>query len=261
LSAVWGGSQIETNLYDGPALLHTATGGSTPFKLNLNFGDVGHTCIIGPTGAGKSVLLAAIATAFSKYRSPAGHWAQVYFFDKERSSRISTLGVGGEFYDLAAADSPLAFQPLARIDDESERNWAIEWVQALLKQEVKDPTFMTPDRKAALWNALGRLSQSPPKDRTMTGLKTLVQDKDIKAALAPYTVDGPYGKSLDAEGDTLGYSRCPVFDMHEPPKSPPPTPSVWTASTQSHRSHARLDLPIPSIGPAFRSGTDAPHFG
>ena len=221
LSAVWGGAPSETNLYGGPALLHTITGGSTPFKLNLNFGDVGHTCIIGPTGSGKSVLLAALAAAFAKYRSPAGHWAQVYLFDKERSSRITTLGVGGEFYDLAASDSFLAFQPLARIDEESERNWAIEWVQALLKQEVKDPTFLTPDKKAVLWNALGRLSQSPPKDRTMTGLKTLVQDKDIKAALTPYTVDGPYGQLLDAESDTLGYGRWQVFEMHELTKSYP----------------------------------------
>ena len=70
------------------------TGGSTPFKFNLNFGDVGHACIIGPTGAGKSVLLAAIATAFSKYRAPSGEFSQVYFFDKERSSRITTLGGG-----------------------------------------------------------------------------------------------------------------------------------------------------------------------
>src|SRR5450631_1212750 len=221
LSAVWGGSPVETNLYGGPALLHTTTGGSTPFKLNLNVGDVGHTCIIGPTGSGKSVLLAALATAFSKYRAPSGEWAQVYFFDKERSSRITTLGVGGEFYDLAAADSPLAFQPLARIDEESERHWAIEWVQAVLTHEVKNPTFLTPDRKAALWNALGRLSQSPPKDRTITGLKTLVQDKEIKAALAPYTIDGPYGRLLDAESDTLGYGRWQVFEMHELTKSCP----------------------------------------
>jgi type IV secretion system protein VirB4 len=94
-------------------------------------------------------------------------------------------------------------------------------VQALLKQEVKNPTFMTPERKAVLWNALGRLSQSPPKDRTITGLKTLVQDKDIKAALAPYTVDGPYGRLLDAENDTLGYGRWQVFEMHELTKSYP----------------------------------------
>src|SRR5450631_2039864 len=221
LSAVWGGAPTETNLYNGPPLLHTVTGGSTPFKFNLNFGDVGHTCIIGPTGAGKSVLLAALATAFTKYRSADGAWAQVYLFDKERSSRITTLGVGGDFYDLAAEDSPLAFQPFARIDEEAERNWAVEWVQALLKQEVKNPTFMTPEKKAALWNALVRLGQSAPKDRTITGLKTLVQDKGIKEALAPYTIDGPYGKLLDAESDTLGYGRWQVFEMHELTKSYP----------------------------------------
>ena len=221
LSAVWGGAMSESNLYGGPPLLHTITGGSTPFKLNLNFGDVGHTCIIGPTGAGKSVLLATLATAFAKYRSPEGAWAQVYFFDKERSSRITTLGVGGDFYDLAADDSPLAFQPFARIDEEPERNWAIEWVQALLKQEVKSPTFITPEKKAALWNAIVRLGQSAPKDRTITGLKTLVQDKAIKEALAPYTIDGPYGRLLDAESDTLGYGRWQVFEMHELTKTYP----------------------------------------
>jgi len=221
LSAVWGGAEVETNLYRGPPLLHTLTGGSTPFKLNLNFGDVGHTCIVGPTGAGKSVLLAALATAFSKYQSPTGEWAQVYFFDKERSSRITTLGVGGDFYDLAGDDSPLAFQPLARIDEEAERNWAIEWLLALLKHEVKRADFVTPDKKAALWNALTRLAQSPPKDRTILGLKTLVQDKEIKDALGPYTIDGPYGRLLDAEADTLGYGRWQVFEMHELTKNYP----------------------------------------
>jgi type IV secretion system protein TrbE len=192
LSAVWGGADHESNLYNGPPLLHTVTGGSTPFKLNLNFGDVGHTCIIGPTGAGKSVLLAALATAFAKYQSPAGDWAQVYVFDKERSSRVTTLGVGGDFHDLA-----------------------------LLKHEVKSPTFMTPEKKAAVWSALLRLGQSPPKDRTITGLRTLVQDKEIKDALGPYTIDGPYGSLLDAESDTLGYARWQVFEMHELTKSYP----------------------------------------
>ena len=81
----------------------------------------------------------------------------MYVFDKERSSRITTLGVGGNFHDLAADDSPLSFQPFARIDEEAERNWAIEWVLALLKHEVKAVGFMTPEKKAALWNALTRL--------------------------------------------------------------------------------------------------------
>jgi len=162
-----------------------------------------------------------LATAFAKYQSPSGDWAQVYLFDKERSSRITTLGVGGDFYDLAGEGSTLAFQPLGRVDEEAERNWAIEWLQALLKHEVKRPDFVTPEKKAALWNALTRLGQSPPKDRTMLGLKTLVQDKEIKDALGPYTVDGPYGNLLDAESDNLGYGRWQVFEMHELTKSYP----------------------------------------
>lgn len=221
LSAVWGGEARESNLYDGPPLLHTVTGGSTPFKFNLNYGDVGHTCIIGPTGAGKSVLLAAIATAFSKYRAPSGEFSQVYFFDKERSSRITTLGVGGDFYDLAAQGGALAFQPLARIDEEAERNWAMEWLQALLRHETRLPTFVTPERKAALWNALSRLAASPNQERTLTGLRTLVQDKAIKDALGSYSVDGPYGRLLDAETETLSLGRWQVFEMHELMKSYP----------------------------------------
>ena len=48
-----------------------------------------------------------------------------------------------------------------------------------------------------------------------------MQDKEIKDALTPYTVDGPYGRLLDAEGDTLGYARWQVFEMHEPTRSYP----------------------------------------
>jgi type IV secretion system protein VirB4 len=221
LSAVWGGESTESNLYNGPPLLHTVTGGSTPFKLNLNYGDVGHTCIIGPTGSGKSVLLAALAVAFSKYQSPSGEFAQIYIFDKERSSRITTLGVGGDFYDLAAEEGALAFQPLARIDEEAERNWAIEWLQALLRHETKVATFVTPEKKTALWQALTRLAASPAAERTLTGLRTLVQDKALKQALAPYCLDGPYGRLLDAEGDTLNDGRWQVFEMHELMKSYP----------------------------------------
>ena len=214
LCAVWAGEGTERNLYDGPPLLHTVTGGSTQFKLNLNYGDVGHTLIVGPTGAGKSVLLAALAAAWRKYQSPSGDWAQVYVFDKERSSRITTLGVGGEFYDLAA-EGGLSFQPLAHIDQESERAWAFEWICALLRHETQLDTFITPERKSVLWKALHDLTASPREQRTITGLKTILQDKTLKEALNPYTVDGQYGRLLDADADTLGYGVWQVFEMHE----------------------------------------------
>ena len=48
------------------------TEGSTPFRFSLHVGDVGHTLVVGPTGAGKSVLLALMALQFRRYPERAG---------------------------------------------------------------------------------------------------------------------------------------------------------------------------------------------
>jgi type IV secretion system protein VirB4 len=57
LSAVWAGPERDEHLGASP-LLFAKTEGSTPFRFSLHVGDVGHTLVVGPTGAGKSVLLA-----------------------------------------------------------------------------------------------------------------------------------------------------------------------------------------------------------
>ncbi len=48
-----------------------------------------------------------------------------------RSIRATVLGLGGEHYDLGI-DGAIAFQPLARIDQDGYRAWAAEWVEGLL---------------------------------------------------------------------------------------------------------------------------------
>ena len=73
----------------------TETRGSTPFRLDLHVGDVGHTLIVGPTGAGKSVLLALLALQFRRFIG-----AQVIIFDRGRSARAATLAMGGESVEL-----------------------------------------------------------------------------------------------------------------------------------------------------------------
>jgi type IV secretory pathway VirB4 component len=74
------------------------TEGSTPFRFSLHVGDVGHTLIVGPTGAGKSVLLALMAMQFRRYDR-----AQVFAFDFGGSIRAAALACGGDWQDLGGA--------------------------------------------------------------------------------------------------------------------------------------------------------------
>jgi hypothetical protein len=69
LSAVWAGPERDEH-FARPRSSMRKTEGSTPFRFSLHVGDVGHTLIVGPTGAGKSVLLALMALQFRRYAAP-----------------------------------------------------------------------------------------------------------------------------------------------------------------------------------------------
>jgi len=202
LSSVWAGPRRNEHL-DGPALFHAETSGSTPFRFSTHVGDVGHTLIVGPTGAGKSVLLSLMAMQFRRYPG-----AQVYLFDKGNSARAAVLGLGGSHHDLGL-DGGLAFQPLRDIDDPSERSWAADWLHSLLEHEG---VALTPDIKETIWSALTNLASAPERERTLTGLSVLLQSNALKSALQGYTLEGPYGRLLDAAEDKLALAKVQCFE-------------------------------------------------
>src|SRR6266852_3334631 len=208
LSAVWAGPERNEHL-DGPPLLFAKTDGATPFRLSLHVGDVGHTLVVGPTGAGKSVLLALLALQFRRY---AG--ARVFAFDFGGSIRAAALAMGGDWHDLGGALSddamePVALQPLAAIDDAGERAWAAQWVAVILAREG---VTVTPGAKEHLWSALGSLASAPLAERTLIGLSVLLQSSALKQALQPYCVGGPWGRLLDAEAEHLGETSVQAFE-------------------------------------------------
>jgi type IV secretion system protein VirB4 len=208
LSAVWAGPERDDHL-DAPPLFFARTEGATPFRFSLHVGDVGHTLVIGPTGSGKSVLLALMALQFRRY---AG--AQVFAFDFGGSIRAAALAMGGDWHDLGGALSddaaePVALQPLALIDDTVERSWAACWIADMLAREG---VTVTPEVKDHLWSALSSLASAPVGERTLTGLVVLLQSLEIKRALQPYCLGGPFGRLLDAEIEDLGAARVQVFE-------------------------------------------------
>ncbi|MEK9212939.1 conjugal transfer protein TrbE [Sphingomonas sp. 2378] len=208
LSAVWAGPERDEH-FDAPPLLYGRTEGSTPFRLSLHVGDVGHTLVVGPTGAGKSVLLALMALQFRRY---AG--AQVFAFDFGGSIRAAALAMGGDWHDLGGgltegSDASVSLQPLARIEQTAERAWAADWLVAILTREGVP---ITPEVKEHLWTALSSLASAPVEERTITGLAVLLQSNDLKQALRPYCVGGAYGRLLDAEAEHLGSATVQAFE-------------------------------------------------
>ena len=203
ISSVWAGPHWNNHL-DQPPLLYAATRGSTPFRLNLHVGDVGHTTIIGPTGSGKSVLLAMLALQFRRYEQ-----SQIFIFDKGRSARAAALMMGGTTLDLSIG-SGLAFQPLSDIDDAATRAFVRDWTLGLIAHEgiTTDPAV-----KDQVWTALTSLASAPKGERTLTGLSLLLQSNQLRQALQPYTLEGPWGNLLDGKEDRLSFADVMHFEL------------------------------------------------
>jgi type IV secretion system protein TrbE len=230
LSSVWAGPARDAHL-GGPPLLFAETGGSTPFRLSTHVGDVGHSLLVGPTGAGKSVLLALLALQFRRYPG-----ARVFIFDKGWSARAAVLAMGGTHHELGGGVAALAFQPLRRIHEAGDRSWAAEWLTGLIEHERQ---AVTPEIKDMIWSALLSLATAPPEERTLTGLSLLLQSNKLKAALQPYTLEGPFGALLDAAQDRLALADVHCFETETLMGRPGVVPPVL--SYLFHRLEERFD--------------------
>jgi type IV secretion system protein TrbE len=215
ITSVWPGLEHNPSPFfpaESPALIWTTSSagsegaGSTPFRVNLHDSDVGHSLIIGGTGAGKSTLMGFLCAQFLRYPN-----AQCFIFDKGMSAKLMCDAVGGQHYDIQPGDARLQFQPLAKLDRPGERAWALDWVETLFTLQKID---ITPTRRNSIERALEMVADMPRGDRTITSLMMQLQDTDLRAALAPYTGEGVYGYLLDAHQDGLTDGSFQVFEMH-----------------------------------------------
>lgn len=206
ISAVWAGEKKNPSCLmppNSPPLLYAATQGGVPYRLNLHDYDVGHTLLIGPTGAGKSVSLALFVAQWFRYPN-----ARVFAFDKGHSLYGLCKAAGGRFYDIG--EGGLSFQPLRDIDDEAEFGWGQEWVETVLRMQRVD---IGPRERNTIHRALQQLATAPRERRTLTELEANLQDEKLKAGLEPYVIDGVLGGLLDSRNDGLTTARFVVCEM------------------------------------------------
>jgi type IV secretion/conjugal transfer VirB4 family ATPase len=219
ISAVWAGPTHDTHL-KAPPLMIAETSGATPFRLALHVGDVGHTMIVGPTGAGKSALLSFMALQWLRYPQ-----AKVIFFDKGRSARAATHVADGRWHALGPGGA-FALQPLARIDETAERARAAEWISETV---AAAGIQITPKHREEIWAALGSLGEAPRAQRTLSIFSALCQARDITAALEPFTLKGPHGCLLDADQAPEALSFFETFETEDLMATPSAVGPVLTA--------------------------------
>ena len=213
LASVWPGAHYNPSpLYreKSPPLLHAATSGATPFRLNLHVSDVGHTLIFGPTGAGKSTLLALIAAQFRRYPK-----SSIVAFDKGRSlfPLVSAIP-SGHHYELAGENDRTGLCPLQFLETQHDAAWAEEWLATCYQLQSRNGVPPTPRQREEIHRAI-RLMKESEHGRSLTDFLATVQDNELRDALKHYTLDGNLGSLLDARRDGLASSDFMVFEIED----------------------------------------------
>lgn len=209
--ATWQGSIENTHLGGAPHIV-CRTDEHEPFYLNLNVNDVGHTMMLGPTGGGKSTLISSFMLQWMKYDN-----AQTFVFDKGRSSRATTLALGGQFLELSVEHPQITFQPLGRVNEPREFEFALTWLEEVASLEGLE---IGADERDALRQALGSLKTAPASLRTMTSLMLALQHPGLRKAFSPYIHGGTHGSGVyaalwDNTEEKLGLSSCTTFEMEQ----------------------------------------------
>jgi len=89
--------------------------------------------------------------------------------------------------------------------------WARDWLVELCRLAGCEPDTVQTKAIADALESVARTSNS--EQRTLSVLRGLLQDRDIKEALSVYTASGMFGALLDADHDTLNHADWQAFEM------------------------------------------------
>lgn len=117
------GKQYNNHWGNAVTVFETTSG--TPFFFSFHVRDVGHTTIIGPTGAGKTVMMNFLCAQCQQF-SP-----RMFFFDKDRGAEIFLRAIGG-VYTVIDPGKPCGFNPLQLEDTPENRVFLNEWFKSLV---------------------------------------------------------------------------------------------------------------------------------
>ena len=192
-----------------PALTTLETHWQTPFFYDLFAGDVGHTLILGATGAGKSFTLNFLLVQALQYRP------RVLILDLGGSYRWLTRFLGGGYLELSPgegrSEDAFRLRPFSLPPGELTFQFLTGWVTRLLRLGGMETSG---DDPTEIRNRIEDLYAFPPGRRDLTALVRSLPRR-MWAAMGRWHGAGTWARYFDnpADGDDLEFADWQVIDL------------------------------------------------
>ncbi len=101
----------------------------TPYFFNFHEEDLGHTLIIGPKNAGKTVLTNFLVTQSRKFGG------KIFYFDHNQRSKSFIKVLGGDYFKISSdssVENHLTIDPLFLDKNDSNKTFLSEWFESFL---------------------------------------------------------------------------------------------------------------------------------
>jgi len=203
----------------GPAVTLLKTTSGTPFFFNFHLPTkgkradgaqtddervAGNTLMIGPTGAGKTVVQTFLLAQAEKFKPT------VFTFDKDYGQEIFIRAQGGR-YSILKNGVTTGFNPLMMAPSPGN----VQFVEALIKKLVENPRQpFSADQETEIVNAVRGTMDMPLMDRRMSVLRQFLSPTDPDgphARLGKWCEGGSLGWVLDTPSDTIDLSGTRYF--------------------------------------------------
>jgi type IV secretion system protein VirB4 len=190
----------------GNALTVLNTSSGTPYFFNFHIRDVGHTMIVGPTGAGKTVLLNFLCAQAQKFRP------KLFFFDKDRGAEIFVRSIGG-VYIIPSASKVSGFNPFQLEDTLENRTFLVEFLKALISTDSKSIPAHEVDRINEAVAGNFKIPKDKRRLRNLAPFMGLLGPGTIAGRLAKWHSNGSHAKLFDNELDLIDFNASRTFGI------------------------------------------------
>jgi type IV secretion system protein VirB4 len=196
------GKQTGNHWGDAVTVLDTQSG--TPYYFNFHVRDVGHTTIIGPTGAGKTVLMNFLCAQSQR------HKCRLFFFDKDRGAEIFIRALGGQ-YTIIDPGKKCSFNPLKLPDTGENRTFLLEWLKQLVSTNKE---VINSDDISMLSNAINGNYKLDYKDRKLSNIAPflgLSGPGTLAGRVSMWIGKGSHARIFDNDEDLIDFGKSNIF--------------------------------------------------